>query len=65
MSGPLDRVRSIKTKLGMVIVAAVGVTATLVVLGARTGLPLWVCGIAAVAIALAMVQFLARGMTAP
>ena len=65
MRSPLDRVGSIKTKLGMVIVAAVGVTATLVVLGARTGLPLWVCGIAAVAIALAMVQFLARGMTAP
>jgi len=63
--GPLDPIGSIKTKLGIVIVAAVGVTATLVVLGARTGLPLWLCGVAAVAIALAMVQFLARGMTAP
>ena len=65
MRGPLDPIGSIKTKLGIVIVAAVGVTATLVVLGARTGLPLWLCGVAAVAIALAMVQFLARGMTAP
>ena len=65
MRRPLDRIGSIKTKLGVVIVAAVGMTATLVVLGARTGLPLWLCGVAAVALALAMVQFLARGMTAP
>jgi signal transduction histidine kinase len=65
MRGPLDRIGSIKAKLGIVIVAAVAMTATLVVLGARTGLPLWLCGVAAVALALAMVQFLARGMTAP
>ena len=65
MRRPLDRIGSIKTKLGIVIVAAVGMTATLVVLGARTGLPLWSCGVVAVALALAMVQFLARGMTAP
>jgi signal transduction histidine kinase len=65
MRGPLDRIGSIKTKLGIVIVAAVAMTATLVVLGARTGLPLWLCGVSSVALALVMVQFLARGMTAP
>ena len=65
MRRPLDRLGSIKTKLGIVIVAAVAMTAILIVLGARTGLPLWLCAIAAVALALAMVQFLARGMTAP
>ena len=65
MSGPLAGIGSIKTKLGIVIVAAVIMTATLVVLGARTGLPLWLCGVVAVGLALAMVQFLARGMTAP
>lgn len=62
---PLDRLTHIKTKLGVVIVAAVGVTALLVVAGARAGLPLWACAVAAVLVALAMVQFLARGMTAP
>ena len=65
MRGPLDRIPSIKMKLGIVIVAAVAMTATLVVLGSRTRLPLWACGVIAVGLALAMVQFLARGMTAP
>ena len=65
MRRPLDRITSIKTKLGVVIVAAVLLTAVLVIAGARIGLPLWLCGVAAVAASLAMVQFLARGMTAP
>lgn len=65
MIRPLDRIRSIKLKLGVVIVAAVGVSALLVVLGARTELPLWLCGVTAVVVTLAMVQFLARGLTAP
>ncbi len=65
MIRPLDGIRSIKLKLGVVIVAAVGVSALLVVLGARADLPLWLCGVAAVVVTLAMVQFLARGLTAP
>ena len=65
MRRPLDRIRSIKSKLGVVIVAAIGLTAALVALGARTELPLWLCALAAIVAALAMVQFLARGMTAP
>lgn len=62
---PLDRVTSLKTKLGTVIVAAVAVTVIVVAAGLRAGLPLIVSAIAAVALALGMVQFLARGMTFP
>jgi len=62
---PLDSIRSIKTKIGVVIVAAVGVTIAVVVLGVKAGFPLLVCGLTAGALALAMVQFLARGLTSP
>jgi signal transduction histidine kinase len=63
--GPLDWIPSIKLKLGAVIVAAVFVTAFLAVVAANTQLPVWLGGVLAVAAALLMVQFLARGMTAP
>jgi signal transduction histidine kinase len=62
---PLDPLSSIKTKLGVVIVAAVAVTVVVVVTGVRAGFSPFVCGIAAGLLALAMVQFLARGMTSP
>ena len=62
---PLDSISSIKTKIGIVIVAAVGVTIAVVVLGVKAGFPLLVCGLTAGALALAMVQFLARGLTSP
>jgi signal transduction histidine kinase len=62
---PLDPLSSIKVKLGVVIIAAVVVTIATVAVGVRAGLPLIVCGISAGALALGMVQFLARGMTSP
>jgi signal transduction histidine kinase len=62
---PLDPLSSIKTKLGVVIVAAVGVTVAVHTLGLRAGLPLLVVGLISGALALLMVQFLARGMTSP
>lgn len=62
---PLDPLGSIKLKLGAVIVAAVAVTIVVVSVGVGAGLPLWACGIAAGALALGMIQFLARGMTSP
>lgn len=62
---PLDRVGSLKLKLGAVIVAAVGVTVVSVYVGVRLGAPLWISGLAAGILSLAMVQFLARGMTSP
>jgi len=62
---PLDFLTSIKKKLGVVIVAAVGVTVAVVSLGQHAGLSPIVTGIAAAALALAFVQFLAHGMTRP
>jgi signal transduction histidine kinase len=62
---PLDFLGSIKLKLGVVIVAAVVVTVAVVLLGERAGLPVVLTGIAAVALALVMVQLLAHGMTYP
>jgi signal transduction histidine kinase len=62
---PLDRLSSIKYKLGVVIVAAVAVTVVVVVLGVRAGLSPLACGVGAGLLALGMVQFLARGMTSP
>jgi signal transduction histidine kinase len=62
---PLDFLGSIKLKLGLVIVAAVAVTVVVVLLGERLGLSPVITGLAAAALALAMVQFLAHGMTSP
>ena len=62
---PLDFLGSIKTKLGVVIVAAVVVTIVVVVAGVRTDIPLLLLALGALALALVMVQILARGMTSP
>jgi signal transduction histidine kinase len=62
---PLDPLSSIKFKLGVVIVAAVGVTVLVHALGVRAELPLALVGIASGILALAIVQVLARGMTSP
>jgi signal transduction histidine kinase len=62
---PLDRLSSIKIKLGVVIVAAVAMTIIVNEVGFRVSWPLWLRAATAGALALAMVQFLARGMTSP
>ncbi|MDQ4149360.1 MAG: HAMP domain-containing protein, partial [Actinomycetota bacterium] len=62
---PLDPLSSIKTKLGVVIVASVAVTVAVHTLGLRAGMPLLLVAIASGALSLLMVQFLARGMTSP
>ncbi|HVL51434.1 MAG TPA: ATP-binding protein [Actinomycetota bacterium] len=62
---PLDPLSSIKTKLTVVIVASVAVTVAVHTLGIRAGVPLVLVGIASGALALLMIQFLARGMTSP
>jgi len=62
---PLDPLSSIKAKLGVVIVAAVGVTVLVHTLGLKAGLLLLFLGLASGALALVMVQLLARGMTSP
>jgi signal transduction histidine kinase len=62
---PLDRLPSIKLKLGAVILAAVVVTVAVVSVGRELGISPLLTGLAAAALALAMVQFLAHGMTYP
>ena len=62
---PLDFVRSLKLKLGLVIVAAVAVTVLAIRLGDRVGLAGWLSSLAAAALALVLVQVLAHGMTLP
>src|SRR5918994_2932120 len=65
MLRPLDRLNSIKVKLGVVIVATVVGTVMVLALGGRAGLDLEWRVVLATALGLAMVQFLARGMTSP
>ena len=62
---PLDRLPSIKQKLGVAIVLAVGVSSLVIAAGAELGLPLVLQPVIAGAIGLAMVQVLARGMVSP
>jgi signal transduction histidine kinase len=62
---PLNRVRSIKVKLSIVIVAAVAVTLVVNEIGLQLNFRAgFRAGVAAI-IALAMVQLMARGMTSP
>ncbi len=66
MVRPLDPLGSLKLKLSVVILAAVGTTALSGVVGVLyLGLRPWVCAVVAAALALAVVQVLARGLTAP
>ncbi|MDQ3305521.1 MAG: ATP-binding protein [Actinomycetota bacterium] len=62
---PLDRLGSIKRKLGVAIVVAVATSAVVSTIGLRFGVPIWLRPLISVAIALALVQVLARGMTSP
>ncbi len=62
---PLDFLSSIKLKLGAVIVAAVAITVLVVTLGQHADLSPVLTGLAAAALALAVVQVLAHGMTFP
>jgi signal transduction histidine kinase len=62
---PLDRLPSIKVKLGVVIVATVFGTVGVLALGYRAGLSLPIRAALAAVGALLLVQLLARGMTSP
>jgi signal transduction histidine kinase len=62
---PLDRYGSIKLKLGLVIVSAVAMTLVINELGIRWNFKPATRVVAAMALALLLVQFLARGMTSP
>jgi len=62
---PLDPLRSLKVKLGAIIVAAVGVTVVVVTVGVKIGVSLKISAPLAMLLSLGMVQILARGMTSP
>lgn len=62
---PLDRVPSIKLKLGILIVAAVAVTSVVISVGHQSGWPMPVLALVGIAVGLGMVHVLARGMTFP
>jgi signal transduction histidine kinase len=62
---PLDPLKSIKMKLGAVIVAAVAVTVLVVSVGRGAGMSAVASALLAGALALGLVQILARGMTSP
>ncbi|MGZ5416045.1 MAG: HAMP domain-containing sensor histidine kinase [Nocardioides sp.] len=62
---PLDPLRSIKTKLGVLVAVTVGLTAVLSTAATGLGLSPFVTVPAAVGVALAVTQLLARGMTSP
>ena len=62
---PLEGVGSIKIKLGVLVGASCVVAALFATIGDRAGMPLWLTLPVTVALALAVVQWLARGMTAP
>jgi signal transduction histidine kinase len=62
---PLDRLNSIKVKLGVVIVATVWGTALVLAAGHRLGLSLPLRATLAALLGLIIIQILARGMTSP
>jgi signal transduction histidine kinase len=62
---PLDRARSIKTKLGLLVAVTIVVASVLAVIGTRLGISPWATVPVAVLAALAVTQLLARGMTSP
>lgn len=62
---PLDRLGSIKTKLGVLVAVTITVAATLPVAGAELGLRARYTVPVAVVLALVVTQLLSRGMTSP
>ncbi|MDD9206187.1 HAMP domain-containing protein, partial [Georgenia sp. 10Sc9-8] len=62
---PLDRVGSIKVKIGVLVGLSVVAAALVAEIGNRADVPVWLTLPVTVAAALAVTQWLARGMTAP
>lgn len=62
---PLDRLRSFKVKLGVIVVAAVTLTAVLTWLSTSAALEPWIAIPVAILAALVLTQLLAQGMTSP
>jgi len=64
-ASPLDVVRSVKVKLGLLVAASVTVAAVVATFGAASGVPIWLSFPVTIALALALTQLLATGMTSP
>ncbi len=62
---PLDQVRSVKVKLGLLVGASVTVASVLATIGSGGGVPIWLSIPVTIALALAVTQLLAVGMTSP
>ncbi len=62
---PLERIGSVKLKLGLLIVAAVGVSAAMSQIGFKLGWPVWLRPVVALFVSLLFVGLLSRGMTSP
>ncbi|CAN5438632.1 ATP-binding protein [soil metagenome] len=62
---PLDRFRSIKVKLSIVIVCAVGISVLISFSGWRVGLPIWLRPPVALGLALLFAYPFSRGITSP
>ncbi|MBB3036954.1 signal transduction histidine kinase [Hoyosella altamirensis] len=62
---PLDGFRSIKVKLGILVALSIVAAALVSEAGSRAGVPAWLTMPVTVAVALAVTQWLARGMTSP
>ncbi len=62
---PLDGIRTIRTKLGLLVGASVVVAAVVAEVGDAAGVAGWISLPVTVAAALAVTQWLARGMTSP
>lgn len=61
----LDQVRSVKVKLGLLVAASVVVAVVVATIGEAGGVPVWLSIPVTVALALAVTQLLAVGMTSP
>lgn len=62
---PLDQVRSVKVKLGLLVGASVTVASVVATIGSAGGVPIWLSIPVTIALALAVTQLLAVGMTSP
>ena len=61
----LDPVRSVKVKLGLLVAASVTVASVIATIGSGGGVPIWLGIPVTIALALAVTQLLAVGMTSP
>lgn len=62
---PLDGIASVKVKIGVLVAASIVAAAVVLQVGDRTGVPGWLTLPATLVAALAVTQWLARGMTSP